>query len=259
MKIVTWNVNGIRARKEYVELFLLAHNPDILCIQELKSSAEQVPVELFTNLGYKVALHGQPRWNGVLIASKWDIDSVVTKVSRVEGEQSRLIYVQSNGLHLVNLYCPQGSSADSDKFVYKKEFYDGLIDWVSDTFQVDQDLILTGDFNIAPYAHDLYDVSKFVNVPTFHPEELIRWQKLLDWGLSDLSEGLWNPGTFTFWDYRFGAFQRNMGMRIDHFIGTASIQKRVESMQVIRDFRKVKKGLKASDHAPVELVLKPVS
>ena len=255
MKIVTWNVNGIRARKEYVELFLKEHQPDVLCIQELKAQESQVPVELFHNLGYNVAMHGQLKWNGVLIASKYDIESVVKNVASVEGEEARLIYVQTGSLHLVNLYCPQGQTEDSEKFVYKKQFYDGLIEWVKETFQVDQNLILTGDFNIAPYAHDLYDVSKFLNVPTFHPEELLRWKRLLDWGLLDLSDGRWEPGTYTFWDYRFGAFQRNWGMRIDHFISTVPLQEKVTSLQVIRNFRKVKNGLKASDHAPVELIL----
>ena len=123
------------------------------------------------------------------------------------------------------------------------------------TCSADQALIVTGDFNIAPHPEDLYDVRVFENVPTHHPEELSRWKRQLEWGLSDLSEGYLSSGTYTFWDYRRGAFQRNMGMRIDHFIGTVSIKEKTEGVAVIRDFRKKKEGLTASDHAPVELIL----
>lgn len=256
MKLVTWNVNSIKARREYVELYLDEHDPDVLCVQELKMPTEKVPLELFQSRGYEVEVFGQPRWNGVLIASKAPISSVHRGLPSVDQGQSRLIACETMGLKIVNLYCPQGQSEDSPKFIYKKQFYDRLIEWVSETYSKDDSLILTGDFNIAPRAIDVYDVNKFINVPTYHPEELTRWQQLLDWGLIDLGEKYIPEGAFTFWDYRGGSFQRNMGMRIDHFLGTHCMVQRVASAQVIRDFRKKKNGLTTSDHAPVELVLK---
>lgn len=256
MKVVTWNVNSIKARQEYVSLYLDEHQPDVFCVQELKGPAEKIPMALFEERGYKVEIFGQARWNGVLIASKGDIINVERGLPAVDEGQARLIACETMGLKLVNLYCPQGSSADSPKFVYKKRFYDRLIEWVEERYKIDDSLILTGDFNIAPEACDLYDVNKFINVPTYHPEELERWDKLLAWGLVDLGREYLAKGDFSFWDYRFGAFQRNMGMRIDHFLGTQSMVERVVSAQVIRDFRKKKNGLTPSDHAPVELTLK---
>ena len=139
---------------------------------------------------------------------------------------------------------------------YKKRFYDKLIDWVSDVYQPAANLIITGDFNIAPEACDVFDVDRFENVPTYHPEEHKRWTRLLEWGLEDIGRDHIPQGMYTFWDYRAGSFQRNLGMRIDHFLGTKTMKQRTVSAQVIRDFRKKKDGLKASDHAPVELVLK---
>ncbi len=256
MKLVTWNVNSIKARREVVSLYLDEHAPDVFCVQELKMPTEKVPLDLFHERGYEVAIFGQPRWNGVLIASKAPISAVHKGLPTVDEGQARLIACETMGLKLVNLYCPQGQSAESPKFIYKKRFYDRLIEWINETYSTEEQLILTGDFNIAPRPIDLYDVHQFINVPTHHPEELSRWQQLLDWGLVDLGEEYIPDGEFTFWDYRRGAFQRNMGMRIDHFLGTYSMVERVENARIIRDFRKKKNGMTASDHAPVELLLK---
>ena len=112
-----------------------------------------------------------------------------------------------------------------------------------------------GDFNIAPDACDVYDLKVFENVPTYHPEEHVRWKQLLEWGLIDVGRPFLPKGTYTFWDYRAGRFQRNQGMRIDHFLATKSLSEKVTSVSVNRDFRKKKDGLKASDHAPVEMIV----
>jgi exodeoxyribonuclease-3 len=159
------------------------------------------------------------------------------------------------GIHFVNLYCPQGQSAESEKFIYKKSFYDCLIEWVAETYDPSDELLLLGDFNIAPEECDVYDLQVFQNVPTYHPEEHARWNRLVEWGLEDVGRPYIENGMYTFWDYRAGRFQRNQGMRIDHFLGTVRVKQRVVSASVNRDFRKKKNGLKASDHAPVELLL----
>ena len=232
------------------------HQPDVLCVQELKSPTDKVPTEVFTERGYEVAVFGQKSWNGVMIASKIPMTDVEMGLpDNGHEDQSRAIAATINGIRIVNLYCPQGQSADSEAFAFKKRFLRSIVRLIDSTCSADQSLIVTGDFNIAPHPVDLYDVSVFENVPTHHPEELSRWKRQLDWGLSDLSEGYLSPGTYTFWDYRRGAFQRNMGMRIDHFIGTASMKSKTQRVSVIRDFRKKKDGLTASDHAPVELIL----
>ena len=256
LKVVTWNINGIKARGPYVELFLDEHKPDILCIQELKSRTEQVPTEIFTDRGYEVAVFGQRSWNGVMIASKYPMTDVEMGLpDNGHEDQSRAIAATIEGMRIINLYCPQGQQADSDAFQFKKRFYDRLQDWIESVHTPEDELVITGDFNIAPKKMDVYDLSVFNGVPTHHPEELSRWYQLLEWGLFDVSEGILTPGTFTFWDYRRLAFPKNNGLRIDHFLGTKAIEKRTKDVKVIRDFRKKKNGLTASDHAPVELSL----
>jgi exodeoxyribonuclease III len=255
MKVVTWNVNSLKARNDYVQLYLDTHQPDVLCIQELKLATDKVPVEIFTSRGYEVAVFGQKQWNGVMIASKFPISNVHKGLEKGDAGQARLIACTIKGVHFVNLYCPQGQSEESEKFIYKKLFYDCLIEWVAETYDPSDSVLLLGDFNIAPEACDVYDVQVFKNVPTYHPEEHARWSKLIEWGLEDVGRPYIPNGMYTFWDYRAGRFQRNQGMRIDHFLGTVRVKQKVVSAIVNRDFRKKKNGLKASDHAPVELLL----
>lgn len=256
MKLVTWNVNSIRARADYLALFLDAVAPDVLCLQELKTTADTLPDEVFSSRGYQVAAFGQPRWNGVLIASRTPIEDVHTGLDPADEGEARLIAATVGGVRLVNLYCPQGQSADSDKFEYKLRFYQALRAWVAETSTPQSPLILTGDFNIAPRPQDVYDPVLFAGVPSFHPLEHAEWRALLDLGLHDaLLPGI-KPKTFTFWDYRGAAFRFNQGLRIDHFLLTAPLMERLVSTTVHRDWRKKKDGLTPSDHAPVELVLR---
>lgn len=259
MQFITWNVNSLNARQALVTHFLDTVSPDVLCIQELKLPDERVPREMFTERGYHLAVHGQPRWNGVLIAAKEPISDVHTGLPDGDEGQARLIAATVAGIRLINLYCPQGQSADSPKFVYKLKFFDALIDWLAHTAAPDQPLILTGDINIAPNPEDIWSPEAFDNVPSFHPEEHLRWNRLIEWGLVDVMQPRLKPGAFTFWDYRGGAFYRNRGMRIDHFLVTAPLIDRVESGKVLRNWRKKQtingQKLTASDHAPVELIV----
>lgn len=254
MRIVTWNVNSLNARRELVERYLDAEAPDVLCVQELKLDTDQVPTEVFTARGYEVAVHGQPQWNGVAIASKRGLADVHMGLPDGDEGQSRLIAATVDGVRVVNLYCPQGGSADSEKFPYKLGFYDALIAWIADNHDPGDDLLVTGDLNVAPDEDDVWDLSEFIDVPTRHPEELARWAQLIDWGLEDVVKPrLPNKAKerFSFWDYRGMCFRFNKGMRIDHHLMTASLAARVEAAGVQRVWRKKTDGLTASDHAPV--------
>ena len=256
MKLVTWNVNSIRARAEFVSLFLDEVAPDVLCIQELKTTSDNVPTDIFESRGYHLAIHGQPQWNGVLIASRSPLEDVVTGVVDVEEDNSRMIAATTMGLRLVNLYCPQGQSVDADQFAYKLRFFRHLREWIAENVDLDSDnFVLTGDLNIAPRPEDLYEPARFAGTPSHHPLELEEWAKLEAMGLHDAVVGHIAPKTWSFWDYRGGAFRYNKGMRIDHFLVNAPVLARVSSAGVIRDWRKKKQGLTASDHAPVELFL----
>ena len=253
MKLVTWNVNSLNVRGPLVEHFLDEVCPDVLCLQELKLPTERVPRDIFEKRGYHVAIHGQPRWNGVLIASKAPLTDIEIGFPGEE-EQSRMIAATVDGVRIVDLYCPQGSSAESPKFAYKLRFFDALIEWLGRQDPA-MPLVVTGDINIAPNPDDVWSLEVFDGVPTYHPQEHARWKAMIDWGLTDALRPHLSDNTYTFWDYRGGAFWKNRGMRIDHFLVTGSVLERVTGGQVHRSWRKKRGELKASDHAPVELRL----
>lgn len=258
MRIVTWNVNSLNAREDFVRLFLDAASPDVLCLQELKLEASKVPAELFEERGYNLAVHGQKSWNGVLIASKTPLQDVSRGLPDVDAGQARAIAATTAGIRLLNLYCPQGQSVDSPKFPYKLAFFDGLRRWLDASASPEEPLVVLGDLNVAPRPEDVWSVDALAGVPSYHPEEHKRWAELLGFGLHDAVAPRVPPGTFTYWDYRGGAFHRKMGMRIDHILVTQPLLPRITGARVERDWRKKQQGLTASDHAPVTLELADV-
>lgn len=259
MKIITWNVNSLKARAELVAKFLDAHAPDVLALQELKLPDERVPRALFEDRGYHLAVHGQRQYNGVLLASKAPLEDVHRGLEGGDDGQARLVAATVEGVRFVNLYCPQGQAADSPKFPYKLRFFDRLAQWLRSQSQaadgVPGPLVVLGDLNIAPRPVDVYSVEAFEGVPTFHPLEHERWRALLDLGLEDVVAPRVPEGTYTFWDYRGGAFRYGNGLRIDHVLATAPAAERVTGAWVERDWRKKRDGLTASDHAPLVVEL----
>jgi len=259
MLIVTWNVNSLAARADFVALFLDQVKPDVLCIQELKLETDKVPTELFASRGYATAIFGQKSWNGVLIASKTPLSDVRTGLPPADAGESRLIAatVEAPGgpLRVVNVYCPQGKSLDSDKYPYKLGFYDGLDTWLNATHQPEERLLLCGDLNVALHEDDIWDPVGMAAWPSFHPDERMRLQRLLDFGLIDAVKPHVPPKTYSFWDYRAGAFHKGWGMRIDHVLVTRSVAAQVKDAWIARDWRKKKEGLTSSDHAPVGIVI----
>jgi exodeoxyribonuclease-3 len=256
MRIVTWNINSLNARKDLAAAFLDEVKPDVLALQELKLETDKVPREVFASRGYEVAVYGQKSWNGVLIASRSPLTEVTMGLEGDAGE-SRFIAATVDGVRFINLYCPQGQSVESEKFGYKLAFYDALIM----RLQRDalRELVLLGDLNVAPEPDDVWDVSKFEGIPGYHPLEHQRWKRLLEVGLVDLVKPRVPSGTFSFWDYRGGDFRFNHGMRIDHVLGTDAVAARVVSAGVLRDWRKKRGDITPSDHAPVlvELAARP--
>ncbi len=257
MKLVTWNVNSLKARAEFVADYLDEAQPDVLCLQELKLEEENVPKEIFEERGYELAIHGQRQWNGVLIASKKPISNIVKGLPDGDEEQSRLIACEIDDLKLVNLYCPQGQTEDSPKFQYKLRFYEALRKWIAENYSPNDNLLVVGDLNIAPLKTDVWDVGEWKNVPTYHPLEHKEWKKLLSFGLEDVVHPHIEPGQFSFWDYRGAYFRENKGMRIDHMLATKSVANWVTDASIDRDARKKRKGHAPSDHAPVLATLDP--
>lgn len=256
MKIVTWNINSIKVRAEFVGMYLDKESPDVLCLQELKLSGDKVPRAVFEDRGYHLAVHAQKTWNGVLIASRQPIHDVIEGLGDAEEGQARMVVGTTHGIRIINLYCPQGQSADSPKFHYKLRFYEALREWIEDEVDLSVPTIVCGDLNIAPTADDIWDPFSMDGVPSFHPAEHEEWELLLELGLHDAVREHVAPGTYSFWDYRGGAFHRGMGMRIDHILVSEPLRSRVEGAWIDRNERKKKGDLKPSDHAPVGIVLR---
>ena len=259
MQIMTWNVNSLKAREDFVFEYLDEAQPDVVCMQELKLETDAVPRELFEQRGYEVAIHGQRQWNGVLIASKKPIKNVTTGLPDGDEGQSRLIACEIANLKLVNLYCPQGQREDSPKFQYKLKFYQALRQWISDTYKPSDNLLIVGDLNIAPLKTDVWDVGAFKDVPTYHPLEHEEWKQLVAFGLEDIVLPYIEPGQFTFWDYRGSRFRLNQGMRIDHALATKSVATWSTDAAIDREARKKRNDNAPSDHAPVTVTLDPMA
>lgn len=256
MKITTWNVNSIRAREDRVLNWLEEHQPDVLCLQELKCTEEQFPFDGFDALGYQVVLHGQKSYNGVAIASLDYPAEVEAGVPWPEDDQARGIAAVVNGVRVVSLYCPNGRTVGHEMYDYKLWWFDRLREWLT-TFSPTDELVLTGDFNITFDDRDVHDPAAWQEKILCSTPERQRLSALTDWGLTDAlrlfqEEG----GVYTWWDYRGGGFPQNHGLRIDHHLISAPLRERAAAVEIDLDERRQEgDGDKPSDHAPVTLVL----
>ncbi|MEC7519549.1 MAG: exodeoxyribonuclease III [Myxococcota bacterium] len=252
MRIATWNINGMRARIDYVQHWLRAVDPDVVGFQELKMEDEKFPHDAFTELGYQVVTHGQKSWNGVAVLSKGDAEVVQRGLPGQESVGARLLSVKTGGMTFITVYCPNGKTIDHEDFQGKLAWYDALSDYVESQHRPDEPLVLTGDFNIVPAPIDSWNEKKLAGNIFHTDEERQRMARLLDWGFVDA----WRetkpeePG-HSWWDYRAGAFHKRQGLRIDLVLVTAPLAARVEDVHVERDWRKKVEGLTPSDHAPV--------
>ena len=260
MKIATWNVNGLRARLDYLLMWLSDRQPDVVGLQELKVTDELFPHDAFESLGYKAVTHGQKSWNGVAVLSRLPIEWVESGLPGESDFGSRLIRARVGSgedvLDFTTLYCPNGKNTDHDDFPRKLAWFDSLRAWAADVVSANENAVLCGDFNIVPSALDSWNDDEFAG-SIFHTEvERDRMKALADLGLSDLyRELLPDEQAFSWWDYRGGAFHRKHGLRIDFILGTNRVVERLKSVEIDRDYRKKKEGLTASDHAPVIAVI----
>jgi exodeoxyribonuclease-3 len=252
MRVVTWNVNSLRARLERVEEWLREVQPDVLCMQETKLADDAFPALTFEALGYECEHHGQGQWNGVAILSKVGLDDVVANFAAgIEPDpDARIITATCGGVRVTNCYVPNGRALDDDHYRYKLSWLDRLrAHLVADT-DPGADVIVTGDFNIAPEDRDVYDPAKFVGATHVSEPERERLRALLHWGLVDLFRHQ-HPdaeSVYSWWDYRAGDFHQGRGLRIDLVLGSRSVTDRLEWSTVDRNARK---GQSPSDHAPV--------
>lgn len=252
MRVVTWNVNSLRARLERVEEWLREVQPDVVCMQETKLADDAFPALTFQGLGYESAHHGQGQWNGVAILSKVGLDDVVANFAPgIEPDpDARIITATCGGVRISSCYVPNGRSLEDDHYTYKLSWLDRLHAHIQADTSPTADVIVTGDFNIAPEDRDVYDPRKFVGATHVSQPERDRLATLLDWGLVDLFRQQ-HPdaaSVYSWWDYRAGDFHQGRGLRIDLVLGSASVAERCTWSVVDRNARK---GTSPSDHAPV--------
>ena len=252
MRIATWNINGLRARLDFVLHWLRARQPDIVGLQELKLEDDQFPHVAFEAEGYRAVTHGQKAWNGVAILSREPAELLQRGLPGQESLGARLLTARVAGIDFTTVYCPNGKTVSHDDFPLKLAWYDTLIEHFGASMDRDGSAVLCGDFNLCPTALDTWNEKGMLG-SIFHTEpERERFQRLLDTGLLDLFRELHpDEQTFSWWDYRAGAFHRNMGLRIDFILGTRDVRERVETAATDRDYRKKQDGMVASDHAPV--------
>jgi exodeoxyribonuclease-3 len=258
MRIATWNINGLKARLEFMALWLEARRPDVVGLQEIKSHDDQFPHDAFEALGYRALVHGEKAWNGVAILCRQETlaDMPVEVLHRgLAGQEefgARLLSARVGPLTFETVYCPNGKTLEHDDFPRKLAWFDGLLDHWRACHDAGESVVLCGDFNVAPQALDSWH-GESGDGRLFHTEqERGRFQALLDLGLEDLYRRA-HPDSqaFSWWDYRGGAFHRGQGLRIDFILGTRAVAERISDVVIDRDFRKKQDGLTASDHAPV--------
>lgn len=252
MRFATWNINGLRARWDFLLHWLDARQPDAVGLQELKLEDEKFPHDELEAAGYTALTHGQKAWNGVAILSREPAEVLQKGLPGQEEFGARLITARVGGVDFTTVYCPNGKHLGHEDYPRKLAWFDSLANHLDDSHDPSKPLILCGDINICPAPIDSWNESGLAG-KIFHTEdERTRFGRLLDWGFVDLYRHLHaDRQAFSWWDYRGGAFHRNMGLRIDLILGTAPVLERVSSIEIDRDYRKKKDGLTASDHAPV--------
>jgi exodeoxyribonuclease III len=252
MRIVTWNVNSLNVRMPRVEVWLEETAPDVVCLQETKLSNDKWPALSFSALGYESAHHGQGQWNGVAILSKVGIDDVVAGFAPgIEPDvDARSITATCGGVRVTSVYVPNGRSLDHEHYQYKLDWLARLRAHVDATSSPGDDVVVAGDYNIAPADADVYDPAKYVDATHVSQPERDRLNELEAWGMVDLFRLQYPDASrvFSWWDYRAGDFHQGRGMRIDLVMGTKSVADRVRWAIVDRNARK---GTQPSDHAPV--------
>jgi exodeoxyribonuclease III len=250
MRIATWNVNSIKMRRERLLAWLQQHEPDILCLQELKGIEEQFPFEDIQALGYEAAVFGQKTYNGVAIISKSPLERVQKGFNDgVEDPQARMVHALTQGVHVICVYVPNGSTLDSEKYPYKLAWLDRLLNYLKKSHSPDQPLVVCGDFNCAPDDRDIHRINEWSN--TVLTTDAVRQSvnNLCEWGLVDtFRHNTQDAGLYSWWDYRGLGFPKNNGLRIDMVYATAALSARSTGCFIDRNERK---GKKPSDHAPV--------
>lgn len=259
LKIATWNVNSIKQREASAAAWLKQAKPDVLCLQELKCLTEGFPRAAFEDLGYNCAVLGQKSFNGVAILSKHPIDETVNALPG-DGADEQARYLEAvisipggKAIRVASLYAPNGNPAPSPKFDYKLVWFDRLKAHARTLLAYEEVLVLAGDYNIIPRPNDVPNPAAWTEDALFRLESRKAFRRVLHLGFSDAvmacdSRG----GQYTFWDYQAGAWQKDLGLRIDHVLLSPQALARLSSAQIDK---KPRSWDKPSDHTPVVVSL----
>ena len=257
MKIISWNVNSVRARIENIINYIKDSSPDVLLLQEIKTQNENFPTSEFKNLGYTSYIFGQKSYNGVAIITKYTLKNVQTDFIKDDLKQSRVITgelkINLKKIELINIYVPNGNPVDTEKYEYKKNWLKKFIFSVKKRIIKNPNLLIAGDFNIIPEEIDVHDFERYKNDALGRLEIRKKFRELINLGFKDIYRLVnKNKREYTFWDYFAGSWQKNYGMRIDHFLLSNSL---VENFEAININKKPRSKLKPSDHTPIELII----
>ena len=257
MKIISWNVNSVRARINNILEYIKQDKPDILLIQEIKTQDENFPYAEFEKIGFSSNVFGQKSYNGVAIVSKIDIKNIKKDFIKDNLKQSRVITgeikFKEKKIELINIYVPNGNPIDSDKYQYKKDCLKKIVSSIKKKLIKNPNLIIAGDFNIIPEENDVYDFKRYENDALGKLEIRKKFRELLNLGFEDIYRFKnKDKQEFTFWDYFAGSWQKNYGMRIDHFLVSTNL---IEDITSININKKPRSKVKPSDHTPIELII----
>ena len=257
MKIVSWNVNSVRARIDNIINYIKDSKPDVLLLQEIKTLEETFPTDTFKNIGYESYIFGQKSYNGVAIISKLKINNIKTDFINDQLKQSRIITgeitLKKKKIEIINIYVPNGNPIDTEKYDYKKNWLKKFTMNVKKKISTNTNLLIAGDFNIIPEEIDVYDFKRYENDALGKLEIRKKYRELINLGLKDVYRFLnKKKQEYTFWDYFAGSWQKNYGMRIDHFLISNNLIDCVESININK---KPRSKTKPSDHTPVELII----
>ena len=250
IKIATWNVNSVKARLPNLLRWLDEFSPDICLLQELKCTNESFPYEEIEDKGYNVEVAGQKTYNGVAIISKSPIDIELTELpGNKDDRQARYIEGFTNGITVAAIYLPNGNPVDTDKYPYKLDFLKRLHKRTKDLLSREDPFLLGGDYNIIPEDEDVYEPDKWRDDALFCYQTRAAWRKLIYLGMTDAFR-VFNKelGNYSYWDYRAGAWNKDLGLRIDHLLLSPHAADLLQAAGIDRSPRGWERP---SDHTPV--------
>jgi exodeoxyribonuclease-3 len=252
--IATWNVNSLRVRAEQLTEWLRTHSPDVVALQETKIQDPDFPQAHFAAAGYRCAFSGQKTYNGVALLARHPLTDLVRDIPDFEDAPRRVLAAtvvppSGDSFRVINLYVPNGQAPGSEKFAYKLRWLEALTKWLKAEAAAHPNLVVVGDFNVAPEDRDVHDPAAWVGCVHVSPEERAALKAITDLELVDAFRHFEQPEkSFSWWDYRQGGFRRNNGLRIDLILVHRKLLPRLTACHIDVEPRRVER---ASDHTPV--------